>query len=277
MSQQVQAAGDYRGGGETGGAGSLGPEIGDSTKTEDLFVFNVQHVTLKKGERMVLPIAEFTLPAKDIFTLDLPFGPPPEIHGNLNGGQQRELARLLNSPKVMHKIRLTNSSKYPLTTAPALILRGGHVLAQGLMTYTSTGAEVDLAITTAVDFQVKKSDLESKRTANAMEENGNHYSRIGLAGKITLTSHRAEPAELEITRYVLGVADTAGHNGKVEKLNVFENGDYPASGDYPSWWNWYGWPSWWNYFNGVGRITWKLKLPPKEPLNLEYEWHYFWR
>jgi hypothetical protein len=278
MSQsQVVQPGNFRGGSEPGGGGSLGPEIGDSTKTEDLVVFNVQHVTLKKGERMVLPIAEFTLPARDIFTLDLPFGPPPEMRGNLNTEQQRELARLLNAPKVMHKIRLSNSSKYPLTTAPALILRGGHVLAQGMMTYTSTGADVDLPITTAVDFQVKKSDLETKRTANAMEENGNHYSRIDLAGKITLTSHRLQPTEIEVTRYVLGGADTAGHAGVIEKLNVFENGDYLPAGDYPSWWSWYGWPSWWNYFNGIGRITWKLKLQPKEPLTLEYQWHYFWR
>ena len=274
---QVARAGEYRGAAQPGEAGSLGPEIGDSTKTEDLFVFNVQHVTLKKGERMVLPIAEFALPAKDVFTLELPFGPPPEVRGNFNMEQQRELARLLNAPKVMHKIRLTNNSKYPLTTAPALILRDGRVLAQGMMTYTSTGADVDLPITTAVDFQVKKSDLETKRTPNAIEENGNRYSRVDLAGKITLTSHRPEPTEIEITRYVLGAADSADHDGKVDKLNVFENGDYLPSGDYPYWWNWYGWPSWWNYFNGVGRITWKLKLDPKKPADLEYTWHYFWR
>ena len=89
-----------------------------------MFVFTVQHVTLKQGERMVLPIAEFTLPYKDVFTLELPFAPPPEVRGNLNNEQQRELARLFNAPKVMHKVRLTNKSKYPLTTAPALIVRG---------------------------------------------------------------------------------------------------------------------------------------------------------
>ena len=274
---QVARAGEYRGASQPADAGSLGPDIGDSTKTEDLFVFNVQRVSLKKGERMVLPIAEFTLPAKDIFTLELPFGPPPEVRGNFNNEQQRELARLLNTPKVMHKVRLANASKYPLTTAPALILRDGRVLAQGMMTYTSAGASVDLPITAAVDFQVKKSDLETKRTANAREENGSHYSRIDLSGKITLTSHRAEPTEVEIARYVLGVADTANFDGKVDKLNVFENGDYLPAGDYPYWWNWYGWPSWWNYFNGIGRITWKLQIEPKKPASLEYTWHYFWR
>jgi hypothetical protein len=279
MSQQMQIPGngEYRVAAGLGEGGSLGPEIGEAGKSEDLFVFNVQHVTLKRGERMVLPIAEFTLPYKDVFTLDLPFGPPPEVRANLNNEQQRELARLFNAPKVLHKIRLTNNSKYPLTTAPALIIRQGRVLAQGMMTYTSTGASVDLPITTAVDFQVKKSDVESKRTPDAMQENGNRYSRIDLAGKITVTSHRTGPTELEITRYVLGAADSAEADGKVEKMNVFENGDYLASGEYPYWWNWYGWPSWWNYFNGIGRITWKLTFDPDQSRELGYQWHYFWR
>jgi hypothetical protein len=209
--------------------------------------------------------------------LELPFGPPPEVRANLNNEQQRELARLFNAPKVMHKIRLMNNSKYPLTTAPALIIRQGRVLAQGMMTYTSTSASVDLPITTAVDFQVKKSDVESKRTPDAMQENGNHYSRIDLAGKITITSHRTQPTELEISRYVLGAADSAEADGKVEKMNMFENGDYLASGDYPYWWSWYGWPYWWNSFNGIGRITWNLTLGPDQSKELGYQWHYFWR
>ena len=112
---------------------------------------------------------------------------------------------------------------------------------------------------------------------DAEPKNGNRYSRIDLAGKITVTSHRTQPTELEITRYVLGAADSAEADGKVEKMNMFENGDYLASGDYPYWWNWYGWPYWWNYFNGIGRITWNLTLAPDQSKELGYQWHYFWR
>ena len=50
-----------------------------------------------------------------------------------------------------------------------------------------------------------------------------------------------------------------------------------AGGDYPYWWNWYGWPYWWNYFNGIGRINWKLAFEPNQSKELSYEWHYFWR
>ena len=276
MSQAVRAS-EYRPVTGAPEGASLGPEIGDSGKTEDLFVFNAQHVTLKRGERMVLPITEFTLEYKDVFTLELPFGPPPEVRANLNVEQQREFARLFNTPKVLHKLRLANRSQYPLTTAPALLIREGKVLAQGLMTYTPPGANVDLPMTTAVDIQVRKNDLETKRTPNALEENGTRYSRIDLGGKITLTSHRAQPTEIEVTRYVLGTADRTDHEGRAEKFNTFENGEYLGSTDWPSWWSWYNWPGWWSSFNGIGQITWNISLAPEKSVDLNYDWHYFWR
>ena len=60
-------------------------------------MFQVQHVTLKRGERMVLPIVEFPLDYQDVFTLELPYGPPPEVRANLNTEQQRELVRYIFS------------------------------------------------------------------------------------------------------------------------------------------------------------------------------------
>ena len=49
----------------------LGPEIASQGKSEDLYLFQVKHVTLKKGQRMVLPVAEYNLKYKDVYTLDV--------------------------------------------------------------------------------------------------------------------------------------------------------------------------------------------------------------
>ena len=57
----------------------LGPEIGGAQQSEDLYIFTVEHVTLKKGQRMVVQVAEFKLPYKDVYTLDIPSTPPPEV------------------------------------------------------------------------------------------------------------------------------------------------------------------------------------------------------
>lgn len=275
---------------QTAGYASVGDDIRVSSegeqpgasgveKNEDLFVFTVKHVTLRKGQRMALPIYETDLKYKDVYTITVPFSPPAEIVQAFNQTQQSELDRLMRAPKYMHKIRLANKSDYPLTTAPALLLKNDKVLAQGMMKYTSAGGSEDLALTTAVDLKVKKQDHETKRTPNAVSWQNDQYGRVDLAGTISTTNYGKEPAEIEVTRYVLGKTGSADHEAKMQMVNIFEDFDFVADGSnpYPTWWSWYSWPQWWSRFNGVGKITWHQTIKPKETLDLNYNWNYFWR
>jgi len=254
------------------GAPNLGPDIGAGGKSEDLFVFTVKGISLRKGERMVLPVAEFEIPYEDVYTLAVPFAPPPQVSRQLNNQRQQELARLFNAPKVVHNVRLTNASKMPLTTAPALIVRDGRVLGQGMMTYTAMGGTTDLRITAAIDVQVSRTDYEVKKTPNAATWSGHHYDRFDLEGVITLVNHLDRPVKLEVTRHVLGNADSADNDGVLVKLSAFDR-----AGGHPHWWGWYRWPYWWHHFNGTGRITWNRTLKPGKTVKLKYAWHYFWR
>jgi hypothetical protein len=231
---------------------------------------------MKKGQRMVVSVAEYTLKYQDVFVLDLPFGPPPEVRHNLNSQQQTRLARLYYSPKVMHKIRLANNAKCPLTTAPALILRQGHIIAQGMMTYTAVGASSDLDLTAAVDIAVEKLDKETERIPDAAKWDGYTYARSNLTGTIHLTNHRSDTVHLEIRRSILGHVDGASHEGLIEHLGRHESG-WMDPNSLPFWWSWYNWPYWWYHFNAVGRVTWTYQLKPEETVELEYQWHYFWR
>jgi hypothetical protein len=270
---QISDAGEA---GRSGELVDLGTGVTGSAKNEDLYVFTVDGITLKKGQRMVLPVAEFKLKYSDVFTLDLPFGPPPEVRRRFDDDEQRELAKRLSAPKAIHKIRLVNKAQCPLTTAPALLLRNGRVIAQAMMTYTPIGASVDLELTTAVDISVKKLDKETGRTPKAVEWDEHTYERIELAGSIKLTNHRDKPVYLEVRRSILGNIDSASHDGLAEQLGRHEGGWMTAGGQ-PFWWRWFNWPSWWYHFNGVGRITWKTDLQPKKTTELQYKYHYFWR
>jgi hypothetical protein len=282
-------AGGFGGGGLGGGGfpggpaapAAPGPEVGGAERAEDLFLFNVKNVTLAKGERMVLPVADYELKYRDVYTLDLPFAPPPEVRGNISNEQQAELARLLAAPRVMHKVRIANRGPHPFTTAPALLLSGEQVLAQGMTTYTAVGAEMDLAITTAGDIRVKKAEKESGRTPNAVQLQGNTYARVDMTGTITLTNHLKEAVEVEVTRYVLGNTNSAGQGGTATMVNAFEESgalspdSNPYGGAWPHWWNWFNWPYGWHRVNGVGRFTWKVRLAPGQTQELTYSWHYF--
>jgi len=253
-----------------------GPEMAGSERTEDLFLFTVKNLTIRKGERLVVPVSSRTLKYKDVYTLMLPFGPPPELRQGVANEQQAEVARMLAAPKVQHKVRISNDKTEPLTTAPALILRGETVLGQGMMTYTPVEGKVDLAITAAVDVPVTKTERETKRTPDAMKWRNESFARVDLVGNIAIRNHRDEPVDLEVTRYVLGEVDSAEKDGVVEKVNVFDDA---AAAEFirPNWWGYYSWPYWWNNVNGVGRITWKLTLPANQGIDLGYTWHYFWQ
>jgi hypothetical protein len=274
MSQSLQQGSRYNNNYPTDRPMNLGPEVAGGGENEDHYIFQVDHVTLKKGERMVLPIAEFELEYKDIYTLDLYFAPPPELRGYFNSSHQQEMAQLLHSPKVVHKLRMRNTGKHPLTTAPALVLRNGDVLAQGLMTYTSVGSTIDLPITAAVDILITKSEEEVGRIPNAKKWAGSNYMQVDLKGSTSLKNFKSKPVELEVVRYVLGQVDETTNDGTITKSSVFGEA---LSGMNFQLYNWYNWPSWWHHFNGINRVTWNFELKPKEKIGLEYKYHYFFR
>jgi hypothetical protein len=114
----------------------------------------------------------------------------------------------------------------------------------------------------------------------AADWDGYSYYRIDLDGSVQLTNYGEKPVEIQVVRNVLGNTTSAGADGKIESLNLLEDTDYAAPGDYgnwPYWWSWYSWPYWWNHFNGVSRITWNLTLEPKKDAELKYAWSYYWR
>jgi hypothetical protein len=252
----------------------LGPELKGSEKNEDLFIFSVDNITLKKGQRMVIPITQYTLKYSDVYKLDLPFSPPMEMRRYFDSSQQLEIAKLLNAPKVKHNLRLINDSEYPLTTAPALILRNGKVISQAMITYTAIGGKGDLEMSTAVDVTVKTTNKQTQFTPNALNLNGSNYSKIDMLGKVELKNHKQQPVKIEVKRNLFGAIDSANLDGQIE-LTGFGLDGWSAD-DLPTGWNSFNWPWWWYHANSFGKINWELELKPGQQVDLEYNWHYFW-
>jgi hypothetical protein len=279
---QVGGGGGFGGGrggmpgmpGPAGPQGEAMPAVSGSTASEDLYVFTVKHISLKKGERMVLPISEYDLPYHDIYTVDLPFAPPRILRPNVNSDQQAEMERLINEPHAVHKLRITDKSNQPLTTAPALIISGERVIAQGMMTYTAPGSETDLTLTTDPNIKIRRKETERKRTPYAEIWQGIHYAKIDLTGTLTVTNYGQKSAEIDVTHDLFGVIDSADHDGKREMQSLLGAEDSGVRFPYPYWWNWYSWPDWWLHLNGLGRITWKVTLAPGQSTDLGYAWHY---
>jgi hypothetical protein len=256
------------------GPAAPAPALTGSEAAEDLFVFTVRDIQLKKGERLTLPLREFTLSYKDIYTLTIPFAPPMEVRERLSSDRILELSRLLSEPKVIHKLRLVNSSDAPLTTGPALVLSKGRVLAQGKLYYTPQGAQCDVSINPAIDVRVSTDEREGGRTPDAVTWNKDSYGRIDLSGQIRLLNQKSQPIELEVRREVLGIVDGVEQGGTLRQLEIAAIAQRLQA---TPWWGWWSWPYWWFHFNGFGECQWTVKLEPGKEQVLEARWHYFWR
>lgn len=248
-------------------------KVGAGEASEDLFVFPVSHVTLKLGERLVVPIASFEVRYRDVYRFDCAMSPPMEHRQNLQDQRIFELARQLAAPKVRHLLRLTNSSKMPFTTAPALVFSKGRILAQGHMKYTSRGAFTDLEINAAIDVRVETQEKETGRTSN-VRMSGSNYTRVELGGVIKLVNGKRVPVEIEVVRRVLGVVGEVDNDGKSKQLDLVHAW---GSANRPGWWSWWSWPHWWFHHNGFGECRWSVTLKPGEKVELGAKWHYFWR
>ena len=258
---------------EGDGAGDATAQV-NGEAAEDLFVFTLEHITLARGERMTLPLREFELPYRDVYTLEIPFSPPMELREQLQSERVMELAKALAAPKVMHALRLRNAADIPLTTGPALVLRRGRVLAQGELRYTPKGLETDLAINPAIDVRVELEEQERGRVPDAEQWNNERYGRVDIAGTITLRNEKASALDLEVRRRVLGTTASVGQGGTMRQLDLASLwGETRAV----SWWGWWSWPYWWFRFNGFGEFRWELRLEPGTSATLDAGWHYFWR
>ena len=250
------------------------PPAAGGDANEDLFVFRLRDVTLAKGERLVVPLAACDLTYTDAYTLDVPFTPPLDLRQHQNGEQVMDLMRKLAAPKVKHVLRLKNTGTTPLTTAPALVLAKGRVLAQGHMTYTPIGGQTDLEINVAIDVCVKSSEQETGRQNAALRIGSDHYSRIDLAGAIELHNLKSEAVTVEVSRRVLGLLDDVGQNGTKAQLDAVQVWADESAG---RWWSWWSWPHWWFRQNGFGELRWTVELQPGAATKLEAKWHYFWQ
>lgn len=247
----------------------------DGGSNEDFFVFTTPHLSLKKGERMAFPLAQYNLKYQDIYVQAAPATPPSEMYRDLSYEQQVTVSKSLLAPSVMHKIRLLNTGTQPLTTAPTLIESDGRLLAQTLMTYTASGGRSDLDLAPAVDVTFKRRETEGKRTLNALKWHNEDYSRVDVGGRLIVTSYHNTPITVELTQQFIGTVDKAEMGGVIRKLGLGDDTAGSAGENLPSWWNYNSGD--WRSINGLSSVHWTVTVPAKGSVELPYAYHYFWR
>ncbi len=165
--------------------------------SEDLFLYPVPRLTLRRGERASLPLISAEMPYEHVYTWEIPdFLDPRQRYGQQEDTEREE--------EVWHACRLTNTAGVPLTTAPAQFVRDGQVVGQDVAGYTLPGTATTIRINRALGLVADQAEFETGRERQAVHLHGKDYDRIDIRGELKLRNMLGKPARVEVTKSLSG-------------------------------------------------------------------------
>jgi hypothetical protein len=205
--------------GPAGPAGPAGPgptpEYGAATagvSAEDLFLYPVEKVTLKRNQVGYYPLFTEKVPYEHVYEWEIP------DYVNEQDQYQRPPETQKPAEIVWHSLRLKNTTKLPWTTAPAETMKDNQILGQATLTYTAPGNDVMLKITQALGIKAQETELETNREVNALQRYGWSYDRITVEGTLLLHNFTAGAVAVKITKTLSGEVVTSAPEAQVVKL-----------------------------------------------------------
>jgi len=223
---------------------------------EDLFLYRRAHTNLARGERATYDVFAAKIPYEHIYEWEVPDTTHIDAFGNAqqpyNLSPQDRAREALND--VWHSLRLTNTSQFPFTSAPAMALSGVQPLAQDTLPYTPRGGRSNLKLTIATDVRPHREELEVERQINALNAHGYSYDAVTVEGTFKIKSYKSRPIRLLIGKTLTGAVLSATEEGKSKRLAVAVQAENPTS-----------------------HIDWDLKLAPNEEKAIVYRYKVFVR
>jgi hypothetical protein len=186
---------------------------GDSE--EDLFLYSRPGVTLKTGERALYNVFSSMVSYDEIYDWEVSATSRVDDLGNYQ--EQVSTTARKSNETVWHSLRLKNNSKFPWTTAPALVVHGTNPISQELLSYTPKSASGYLKLTVASDIHADRDENEVTRVKGATRIAGTTYDAVTVEGTLRVHNYKAAAATLHVVKDVVGEVLSASHAGKSHK------------------------------------------------------------
>ena len=257
----TQRAGEFRSqqaGGSDDRAAINMPEELSGKASQDLFVYKLDSMTLKKGERASVPILTTSVGYRDVYTWDIAVKHTESYEAS---GADLASPLVLSENKVWRQIELVNDTDIPWTTGAAMFVDGLQPLAQELLTYTSPGGICRVPVTVAIDLRGKVDDREVSRDLKAMKYRGYSYAKV--VGKINaeLANNKLGKVPVEINIRFGGKVTKASDEGEMS-LSAFNKEDWTDRSD---------------PINNSSSVHWKTEIEPGECFKPELDYEFWLR
>jgi hypothetical protein len=195
---------------DAGGAfESFEPQVGEGFSGEDLFFMPLKNLTLKRGERSYSVLFQTDSEYRHLYTLALP------ASGAQGGDRDYTPADLT----VWHELEFSNTMKMPWTTGTALIVKGGEMLGQDELKYTTPGTKAYLKIAKGLDVSAEMREEEIERERGALKDRYNNptFDLVTVKGTLVLTNYKGQDIEMKISKQFEGEALSTGNADNVFK------------------------------------------------------------
>ncbi len=236
-------------------------ELPDELKSSggnDLFVYQLPRMSLKRGERATVPILRTEVPYRDIYTWDIKLK-HAETYAASSSGAVSPL--VLAENQVWRQVELINETDIPWTTGAAMFVDGFQPLAQDLLTYTSPGGICRVPVTVSVDLRGRVEDQELKRELKALRWRGSDYALVDGEIAIELANNKTVPVPVEVRVRFGGKALKATDEGDI-KLEMYQSGDWHGGG---------------SAVNNSSVVFWKSTIQPGECFKPKTEYEFYVR
>ena len=228
---------------------SLTPAVDElsSAPEEDLFLYNRSGVTLARGERATYNVFSGNVTYEHIYNWEVEDQPRVDAYGNVINNPNVQDANRADS--VWHAIRLKNSTKFPWTSAPALVISGDKPISQDTLSYTPKSASSTLNITVATDLRASHEEREIARQQDLTHRPNYVYELVTVEGKLKVKNYKAKPVRLSIGKTLRGRVEAQSDAGTSARLAEGIESENPKS-----------------------RLSWELTLNPGEDRVVTYRY-----
>ncbi len=216
---------------------------------EDLFLYTRSGVTLARDERAAYNVFSSSVDYEHIYEWEVQDQPRVDGFGNVIQPNTNPSTSDAAANSIWHSIRLKNSSKFPWTSAPALVISGTKPVSQDTLPYTPKAASSNLKVTIATDIRSSHEEQEIAREQNVPRRRNYQYDLVTVEGTLKVKNYKSKDVRLNIRKTIRGAVDSQSDGGEAVRLGEAIQTDNPMS-----------------------RLTWEISLKAGEDRVISYRY-----
>jgi hypothetical protein len=204
----------------------------------DLHYESIGKRTLLRDETMSLSVAKAKADYERVVEWTVGTSPVAKKHG-----------RAEVKDEIWDVLLYKNPFKFPMTTAPAMVVENGKFNGQRTSYWTNTGEEAALRITRSLSIRTMSRETADSKANEPVVVDNRTYSKVYLKGEIAMSNHRAQPVKLHIRHAIRGViSEIDGDPKTITREDSLED------------------------INRINEVMWTANLNPGEERKMSYKY-----